>query len=113
MHGSTDGYEFIAVAFSGEPSDRLTQSPKIKRQTVPAALFRTQDRARGIEGAGNEVIAVAWRAECLRINLANQSCEEGHGEPPVVCRVAIIALTRCGRFALGQIRADISGKETG
>ena len=72
MHGSTDGYEVIAVAFSGEPSDRLTQSPKIKRQTVPAALFRTQDRARGIEGAGNEVIAVAWRAECLRINLAKK-----------------------------------------
>jgi hypothetical protein len=111
---STDGYEVIAVAFSGEPSDRLTQSPKIKRQTVPAALFRTQDRARGIEGAGNEVIAVAWRAKCLRINVAKKvMAEEGDGEPPVVCRVAIIGLTRCGRFALGQIRADISGKETG
>jgi hypothetical protein len=32
--------------------DRPTQSPKIKRQTVPAALSRIQDRARGIRSKG-------------------------------------------------------------
>ena len=74
---------------------------------MPAALSRTQDIARGIKGAGNEVIAVAWRAQVL----ANKFCEEVHGEPAVVCEEVMIALARCGRFALEQIRANIS-KET-
>jgi hypothetical protein len=56
-----------------EPSDR-----QIKRQTVPAAL----------------------RGSVLAQVLADQSCEEGHGEP-FACGVAMIAL--------GAMRAVCAG----
>jgi len=51
-------------------------------------------------GAGN-VIAVAWLAKVLALS------EEGHGEP-FAYAADMIALARCARFWLAQIRANIS-----